>query len=438
MNLIIYLITWYGFEAIITSNKYWIFPGAIYSSAKIVDEIFILMILAKIAMNFPTHGKYISKPVLMFSTVYLLIIVISTVVNQVSPIVMSEYIIRYGKGLIIFIYCIMFLNIQRKHLYTFMKYFRRFFLLQFFVNSIWALGVRIIPNNDYGIADWAIGTLGNPFYIAIFTGVILSGTFYEFFKRKGISKKRLLNFVFIILCLIQLVWADTKHLFLVIPSILLIQVFILNLIKFRTKIIVVLSLVFIAFQFVSTLPSISDKGNYLQQNFLVGMELFTNSPKSRAYYHSFINIPDEVPFGFLGAGPGKGGSFIGKENNSYFNYIYFTKYNIPELRMGNTIMTVPYTGINSIQSELGILGIFLICIMILLLSKTMLINNRYNMIGRYFNHLTQIDFIAFFCLLLFLSENILVDLLQHSFIPILVWFFVAISYIKYKNINRII
>ena len=132
MNLIIYLITWYGFEAIITSNKYWIFPGAIYSSAKIVDEIFILMILAKIAMNFPTHGKYISKPVLMFSTVYLLIIVISTVVNQVSPIVMSEYIIRYGKGLIIFIYCIMFLNIQRKHLYTFIKNFRRFFFVTVF------------------------------------------------------------------------------------------------------------------------------------------------------------------------------------------------------------------------------------------------------------------------------------------------------------------
>ena len=35
-------------------------------------------------------------------------------------------------------------------------------------------------------------------------------------------------------------------------------------------------------------------------------------------------------------------------------------------------------------------------------------------------------------------ENVLVDLLQHTFIPILVWFLVAISFIKYKNIIRII
>ena len=438
MNLIYNLFLWYGFEAIITSNKYWIFPGAIYSSARIVDEIFILMILAKIAMNFPTHGKYISKSVLLFSTVFLVIIGISGVVNQVSPIVMIEYIIRYGKGLIIFIYCSMFLNIQRKHLYIFMKYFRRFFLLQFFINSIWALGVKIIPNDNYYNVDWAIGTLGNPFSTAIFTAIILSGAFYEFFKRKGISKKRLLNFVFILLCLIQLFWADTKHLFFVIPLILLIQLFILNLIKFRTKIIVVLFLAFFSFQFATTLPSITHKGNYLQQNYLVGLDLFKTSPKGKAYYHSFNNIPEEVPFGLLGAGPGKGGSFIGKEDNSYFNYKYFTKYNIPGLRMGNTIMTVPYTGINSIQSELGIIGIFLISIMLLLLLKTMFFNNRYNMIGRYFNHITQIDFIAFFCLLLYIFENVLVDLLQHTFIPILVWFLVAISFIKYKNIIRII
>ena len=432
MRLIYSLFLWYGFEAIITSKKYWIFPEAIYSIARIVDELFIILFLINIVLNFRTHSKYISKSVLIFSFAYLSLLFFSGVINYVSPFILTEYIIRYGKGLIIVIYSLMFLNIDRKYLFNFMKYLRGFFLLQFFINSIWVLGIKIIPNGNFNNPDWAIGTFGNPFYIALFTGIVLSGTFYEFLIRDGISKNRIMYLTYIILCVVQLVWTDTKHLFFIIPLILMFQLFILNLIRYRTKVILLSIIIFFSFNGIRTYL-----GNYLSSNYKTGIRLMITSPKALAYYNSFVVIPSEVPFGLLGAGPGKGGSFIGKEDNSHLTNKYFTKYNIDELREGTTIATVPYTGITTIQSELGFIGFTIFIIMIFVLSKNIWAKNRYNIISRYYNHLSQIDFIAFFCLLLFIIENILVDLLQSSFFPVLVWFIISISYLhnRYDNIS---
>ena len=223
--------------------------------------------------------------------------------------------------------------------------------------------------------------------------------------------------------------ADTKHLFFIIPLILMFQLFILNLIRYRTKVILLSIIIF--FSFIATNTFLV---NYLSEHYKTGIRLILTSPKALAYYNSFVVIPSEVPFGLLGAGPGKGGSFIGKEDNSHLTNKYFTKYNISELREGNTIATVPYTGITTIQSELGFIGFIIFIIMIFVLSKSIWVKNRYNIISRYFNHLAQIDFIAFFCLLLFITENILADLLQSSFFPVIVWFFISVSIVKSKKL----
>jgi len=243
----------------------------------------------------------------------------------VSTVVMAEYLLRYGKGLIIFIYCTMFLKIERKYFFYFMKYLRWFFLLQFALNGIWALDIKIIPNNNFNNIDWAIGSLGNPFYVAIFTCIVLTGSIYEFLFRNGISKKRIFDFVYIILCLIQFVWTDTKHLYLIFPLILIFQIFFLYLIKFRNKLIILILLGIISSGLINNTAT-----HYLVENYNRGIRLMNISPKGLAYYHSFFSIPNEVPFSPLGAGPGKGGSFIGKEDNSYF-----TKNILPDMILRN-------------------------------------------------------------------------------------------------------
>ena len=428
MRLIYCLFLWYGFEAIITSNKYWDFPQIIYSLSRIVDELFIILFLANIILNFHTHSKYITKPVRLFSLSFLGILCFSSVINQVSTVVMAEYLLRYGKGLIIFIYCTMFLKIERKYFFYFMKYLRWFFLLQFALNGIWALDIKIIPNNNFNNIDWAIGSLGNPFYVAIFTCIVLTGSIYEFLFRNGISKKRIFDFVYIILCLIQFVWTDTKHLYLIFPLILIFQIFFLYLIKFRNKLIILILLGIISSGLINNTAT-----HYLVENYNRGIRLMNISPKGLAYYHSFFSIPNEVPFSPLGAGPGKGGSFIGKEDNSYFTKKYFARYDIEELRVGSSISTVPYTGITSIQSELGFLGLGIFIFMIILIFKRLWSKNKFCIENNIYNHLTQIDFIALFCLIFWVVENVLADYLQTSFFPGLVWFFISISYLDKKN-----
>ena len=429
MNLILYLILWYGFEGIFTSGKYWSLPQIIISLSRKIDEIFILLLLFQIITNFHLKSRYISNSIRLFSILYISILFFSSVINQTSPIILAEYFIRYGKGLIIFIYSIMFIEVNKNQILYFMKYLRIFFLLQFFINGLWFVGIRLIPNGDYSNADWAIGTFGNPFYTSLFTSIVLSGCFYELFIGKGISKRKIINFIYVLLCIIQLIWSDTKHLFFIIPLILFFQLFLLNFINSRKKILLIFLGLLISYNFTNT-----SLFYYLSDNFQTGKSLLLTSPKTMAYFHSFVTIPKEVPVAVLGAGPGKGGSFIGMEDNSVMTNKYFMKYNIESFRVGNTIMTVPYTGINTIQSELGYIGFGLILFMLFFLFRSMYYDNKYNHTFKYGQYFSKIDFVAFFCLLLFLTENIFADLLQHTVFPILVWFFVALYYLNNQKV----
>ena len=72
------------------------------------------------------------------------------------------------------------------------------------------------------------------------------------------------------------------------------------------------------------------------------------------------------------------------------------KYNIESLRVGNTIMTVPFTGINTIQSELGYIGFGFFMIMFFASFRSMYYNNKYNHIYKYGYYFSKIDFVAFF------------------------------------------
>lgn len=428
MNLIIYLITWYGFEGIFTSGKYWTFPQPFISICRKVDELFILLLLFQIILNFHNRSKKISYSIRLFSISYIIILFFSCIVNQVSPFILAEYFIRYGKGLIIFIYSVMFIELNKKQILYFMGHLRLFFQLQFFINGLWFLGIRLIPNGDYSNADWAIGTFGNPFYTSLFTAIFLSGCFYQLLIGQGVSKGKIINFIYVLLCIIQLIWSDTKHLFFVIPSILFFQLFLLNILNKRKKIFLIILGLLLSYNFTNT-----SLFYYLSDNFNTGKRLLLSSPKTMAYYHSFITIPKEVPFAGLGAGPGKGGSFIGMEDNSVITNKYFMKYNIESLRVGNTIMTVPFTGINTIQSELGYIGFGFFMIMFFASFRSMYYNNKYNHIYKYGYYFSKIDFVAFFCLLLFVTENIFADLLQHTAFPVLVWFFIALYYLNNRK-----
>jgi hypothetical protein len=427
MGLLYLLLAWYGFGGMITSDTYWTFPGSIVSVAKIIDELLILILLGKIVLNFRTHSKYIPAFVKLFCVIIIFTVFISSIINQVSPIVMLEFLFRYGKGLIIFIYVQMFLKINKKYLENIFNYLRGFVVLQFIVNGLWVLNITIIPNRMlFDRADWAEGTLGSVLPVGLFTSIVLSGSVFSLLMKKGFSKARILELIFFVICIIQLIWVDVKHLYFFIPAIILLQLFSISNRIIRTKMIIYSVLILFA-----VLPYYRTLIRYYNDNYTRGKNLMLVSPKGLAYYNSFVTIPNEVPVGLIGAGPGKAGSFIGKEDESYLTEKYFSRYDIPFLRVGNSITTMPYTGINTIQSELGYFGTGIFIIMIILVVRKLWRSNKINVNTRKFSTIYQSDFISYFCILFFVFENIMTDQLQSSFIPILIWLIISISYLKY-------
>jgi len=320
----------------------------------------------------------------------------------------------------------MYIRWNEHHYYKFWKYINYYFIVQFFINALWYFNIVLIPNSKLNHRyDWALGTMGHSFYIALFTGIILCGHIYIIMKfRKGMLRKYN-SYIFIILSIIQLLFTHTNHLILIIPGLIIFMIFVLPIVKIQYKIIFIL-MFSISFLYINTSINVFKILNK-------GMDRVKFSPKALTYQYSFVTMPNEVAIGIIGAGPGNAGSFIGKENKTTIAKNYFIKYDINEIRFGS-ILTSPYTGLTSIQSELGIIGT--ICFILVSLRILIILFRRNKINNRYypFNYQSLVIFISFFFFLLFLTENLLGDFLQHSFFPILTWFMVAIAIHKTPHI----
>ena len=425
MNFMYIILMWYGFEAIITSQYYFQLPNIIVNNARKVDELIILFMLFQILFIYFNRSRQINPIVKFYSYLFLLTVMISGLINLVSIPIILEYCLRYGKWVIIVFYCHLTFRWNEFHYYKFWKYINIYFLIQILINSLWFFDINYIPNiRQNHPFDWSLGTMGNSFNVALFSSIILSGHIYIVlrFKRKFI--KKLYSYILITLSIIQIYWTNTNHLTLFIPVLLILTIYLLSSIK------VIYKLILFSF-FIALLLNVTTS---FKTNDLIdtGLNRVKYSPKAYTYIHSFTTIPNIVPFGWLGAGPGEGGSYIGRENESDLAKKYFIKYDIPEIR-GGSILTNPYTGFNSIQSELGYFG----TLIFLSLSASIILalyRNKTNIRYRPTTYHSLVTFISLFFYLLFLAENTLGDFLQHSFFPILVWFFVSISLLKFDRV----
>lgn len=414
---------WYGFGEIIFSGFYWKFPSSFISVASKIDELLILIMFVLIVHKYFELHHRIEKNLKLLILLFLALIFISGIINQVSLITCSEFILRYGKGFIVFLFCQMFLKVDQYFLFRFFKKIDYFFILQFCLNTLWFLNINLIPNLKQSAFDWAIGSMGNCVYVAFLAGFILVKSFYQFSFNLVYTKSKINNFILLLMSIIQIYWSFTMHLYFIIPLVLAICVFTFSPLRKKIKYSILL------ISFISLILSTS----FLSQNigkmkwlFRHGIERVLVSPKYLSYYDSFITIPKLSYFSFFGAGPGQAGSFIAKENSPPINKKYFELYNIPEFRQGSVLST-PYTGITTIQSELGNAGIILFVMIfgVLLLKIGVIVNKsiKYRQLSIY----TMTKFITFFWCLLYLLENTLIDLLQHSYLPVLTWILISFS-----------
>jgi len=420
LNKIYFLLFWYGFGELFSSDIYFSLPGIVLQISNRIDDLIFLYISFEVFVNLVLNKK-INRLLMTFIFLFGYIIFLTSVINLVSPITVSMFILRYCKILITIIY----IDIQLKHeninFFKVKKYLRYFVGLQFILNLLWFLDINIIPNrlsNDFD--DWAVGTMGDCFYVGLISSIALADYFYDSFFVRNNIKIQFKNFIGFSLCLVQLIWVDTKHLFFLVPLILIILLITLPILSKKLKFIFM-----IFFLFAITYSLNSNFVKYFINNYETAQTVIQKSPKVQTYYHSFISIPNEVPYKIFGAGPGQAGSFIGKENKAFLNEKYFMRYDIPELRLGNSVLTLPYNGVTTIQSELGYVGFFSVFMIIISILYNLFLRLKHHIISNKKSMTSNLLFVGLFSLILFVFENIISDYLHTSFFPVFVAFFVS-------------
>ena len=398
-NIFNIFIVLYIFESIFNTSTYGLNTsfGSVFSI--LINALIIILGMFTI---FKLKFNFVAKSLLAF----ILITLISTITNKVSLINFLEFFLRYGQ--IYFLLSIgLYFNkdIGIKNIFKTLTLIN---LLNFAFNLIFFFEIPIIRNKYIGTLDFATGILGDALYQCLLSSLVL---IISIFMMKDISfKHKSLVYLNIVTSLVQMYWSYSYHFYIVVVLAILTFLFWGNQIKVFNKILISTILITIT----SFLISNSD---FFTNSFTT---LASTSPKI-ASYRDLVNGEYQNSFQeIIGVGPGQGGSYIGIENNTIIaeNYFSIYSYFTDKLRKGS-ITTLPNTGITTLKSELGYLGLFNFLILLILTYyrlNTNLSKKNYPLIQA-----------SKILIAIFFLENILADYLQHSLFPLITFLLAGIS-----------
>ena len=399
VNIFNIFIILYIFESIFNTNIYGLNTsfGSVFSI--LINAIIIVLGIFTI---FKLKFNFVIKSLVAF----ILIALISTLANKVSFFNFLEFLLRYGQ-----IYFLLSIGIyfnKEIGLKSIFKTLTMINLLNFVFNLIFFFEIPIVRNKYIGTLDFATGILGDALYQCLLSSFVL---IMSIFMMKNISfKYKSLIYLNIVTSLVQVYWSYSYHFYIVIILAMIAFLFLGNQLKVFNKILISTILITITSFLISN-------SEFFTNSFTT---LASTSPKISSYRDAFNGEYQNSFQEIVGVGPGQGGSYIGIENNTdiaenYFSiYSYFTD----KLRRGS-ITTLPNTGITTLKSELGFLGLFNFLILLILTY------NRLNSNLSKKNYpLIQASKVL---LIIFFLENIFADYLQHSLFPLITFLLAGIS-----------
>ena len=398
-NIFNVFIVLYIFESILNTNIYGLNTsfGSVFSI--LINALIIVLGMFAI---FKLKFNFVTKSLLAF----ILITLLSTIVNKVNFINFLEFFLRYGQ--IYFLLSIGLYFNKDIGLKSIFKTLTLVNLLNFAFNLIFFFEIPIITNKYVGTLDFATGILGDALYQCLLSSLVLV---MSIFMAKNTSfKHKFLVYLNIVTSLVQIYWSYSYHFYIVIVLAVIIFLFWGNQLKVFNKILISTILITIT----SFLISNSD---FFTNSFTT---LASTSPKIASYRDLFNGEYQNSFQEIIGVGPGQGGSYIGIENNSIIaeNYFSIYSYFTDKLRRGS-ITTLPNTGITTLKSELGYLGLFNFLILLILTYYRLNVNlskKNYPLIQA-----SKILIVVFFL------ENIFADYLQHSLFPLITFLLAGIS-----------
>jgi len=293
----------------------------------------------------------------------LALVVVSTFANQVPIILAFHFCLQYIRFFLIFYYAYHFLS--EKELPIFLKTIVILFLLQVVMNTGWLLGINPLPNWMGGV-DYAIGTGLGANVVAYYCVVILCILFSYLYYAQTVTK-RVLGWVMVLVVAYQLYFTFTFHADLIAVACLGLQLFI-SPHSVRSKVawmgrgaLLALTILLVyTFLPASGLVKASFSSNYLAHRW----RTLLDGPKGQSYINNFRYLPKDVPLmPYIGSGPGNAGSMVGRMHRTpladrYFNWVDLSVAR-GQLSEGGSISGGPMTGVLTIWSELGSLGLLL-------------------------------------------------------------------------------
>ena len=226
-NIFNVFIVLYIFESILNTNIYGLNTsfGSVFSI--LINALIIVLGMFAI---FKLKFNFVSKSLFAF----ILITLLSTIVNKVNFINFLEFFLRYGQ--IYFLLSIGLYFNKDIGLKSIFKTLTLVNLLNFAFNLIFFFEIPIITNKYVGTLDFATGILGDALYQCLLSSLVLV---MSIFMAKNTSfKHKFLVYFNIVTSLVQIYWSYSYHFYIVIVLAMIIFLFWGNQLKVFNKILI--------------------------------------------------------------------------------------------------------------------------------------------------------------------------------------------------------
>lgn len=328
------------------------------------DETMAGALLVILLFNTEQHRRRPELKWVTRSLVTLLCLIgISGVVNQVPPVFVLHFCLQYMRWYLVFYATIIFLG-NRGSQVVFRGVMFLFFL-QVIPNVGWLLGINPMTNWMSGV-DLAIGT-GLGANIVAYFSVAFSCVCLAYVNHSRNTIDWVVGVGMMMLGVGQLYFSYTVHAYMILVLCIVVQLVItgvltnyFRLISWSVTVCLLVVMVLIAFNSRLSSEYLGD----LSPDYVVARwHNMLEGPKGQAYQDAVQRLPEDIPFPFIGGGPGNVGSNVAMQNrrplaDKYFNWVLLSsaaEYN--RVSEGSSVTSGPHTGILTFLSELGPLGL---------------------------------------------------------------------------------
>ncbi|MFH1111421.1 MAG: hypothetical protein V1790_19815 [Planctomycetota bacterium] len=290
------------------------------------------------------------------------LILLSAFANRVPSKLVFHFCLQYMRFFLLVYYTYYFLS--ARDLKAVVLTIVGLFLLQFIVNMGWLFHVNPMPN-WMGGPDFAIGSGLGANIVAYFAIAVICLA-VAYIRRSARASQKALGVILLVVALVQLYFSFTFHAYMICAACVVFQLWLVpaplhtrfaqaGMAGLAAVVVVALALALPGSHAVKTLLR-PDFVKYRWRDMVDG-------PKGQSYKNSIYYLPKDLPYPIIGGGPGNVGSMVARLNrrplaDRYFNWVAMSV-EVRELTHSGSISAAPTTGLLTLWTELGPLGMLL-------------------------------------------------------------------------------